>query len=339
MDTKYLLEKLVNSEDLSSHETVWMMKNIMDGNITSAQVAALLTALRIKGETTAEITACVRVMREKATKISTNYPLLLDTCGTGGDASGSFNISTTVALLLAGGNYMIAKHGNRSMSSQSGSADLLEALGVKIELSPEQVGQCIDQARIGFLFAPALHSAMKNVVPIRKELAIRTIFNVLGPLTNPAGANVQIIGLFSTTLVPKIIKVLKALGSRSAYVFSGLDGMDEISISDNSLVARLNSRGAIEEFIFNPEKYGFKKAPQDEIKGGTPKENAVITRKILNGEMVGACRDIVVLNAGFAISAAEELPLSKGFEKATSLVESGVGIKALDRLIKISNSL
>ncbi len=338
MDTKFLLEKLINSEDLEADEATWMMDHFMEGQTTPSQMAALLTALRIKGETVTEITSCVQVMRDKATRIPTEQSLLLDTCGTGGDASGSFNISTTVALLLAGAGYKVAKHGNRSMTSSSGSADLLEAAGVNLNLSPEQVGQCIDKVNIGFLFAPALHSAMKNVVPVRKELAVRTIFNVLGPLTNPAGANVQTIGIFSTALVPKIIRVLKALGSRSAFVFSGLDGMDEVSISDNTQVGRLFANGKIEESVFNPEEYGFKKADQSEIKGGSPEDNVKTTREILSGKAVGAKRDIITLNAGFAIAAVEDFSLKEGFEKADSLLDQAIGLKALEKLIGISNS-
>ena len=201
MNTTQLLEQLIIGKDLTAEDATWMMEQLMEGKVTPAQMAALLVALRIKGETVTEISSCAQVMRKKSTKIPSNQDLLLDTCGTGGDASGSFNISTTVALLLAGGGYKVAKHGNRSMTSKSGSADLLEALGVNLNLTPEQVGSCIDQAGIGFLFAPALHAAMKNVVPVRKELAVRTIFNVLGPLTNPAGASVQVIGLFSKDLV------------------------------------------------------------------------------------------------------------------------------------------
>lgn len=338
MDTKFLLEKLIASEDLNADEATWMMDHFMEGQTSPAQMAALLTALRIKGETVTEITSCVKVMREKATRIPTEHNLLLDTCGTGGDASGSFNISTTVAILLAGAGYKVAKHGNRSMTSRSGSADLLEASGVNLKLSPAQVGQCIDKVNIGFLFAPALHSAMKNVVPVRKELAVRTIFNVLGPLTNPAGANIQIIGIFSSAMVPKIIRVLKELGTRSAFVFSGLDGMDEVSISDNTRVGRLNSEGVIEEFIFNPEEYGFMKADQSEVKGGSPEDNVKITREILSGKTKGAKRDIITLNAGFAIAAAEESSLKEGFVKADSLLDQAVGIAALENLIEISNS-
>ena len=338
MNATLLLEKLIAGKDLSSEEANWIMNGIMDGEIPKSQVAAILTALRIKGETITEIAECVRVMREKSTKINVNYDLLLDTCGTGGDRSGSFNISTTVALLLAGGGYKIAKHGNRSMTSQSGSADLLEALGVNINLTTDQVADCINQANIGFLFAPALHSAMKNVVPIRKELAIRTIFNILGPLTNPAGANVQVIGLFTAAFIRPIINVLKELGTKSAFVVSGEDGLDEVSITAPSKVARLHQGGKIEEFRFDPKDYAYPLATMDDIKGGTPQENAQITTEILKGVKKGATRDIVAINAGFAIAAAESCSLKEAFQKAKTMLDQGVGIVALEKLKQLSNS-
>ncbi|MCP4751785.1 MAG: anthranilate phosphoribosyltransferase [Proteobacteria bacterium] len=338
MDARQLLEKLTESNDLTAEEATWMMTSFMEGELTNSQTAAILVALRIKGETVQEITACARVMREKSTKIPVDYDLLMDTCGTGGDLSGSFNISTTVALLLAGGGYRIAKHGNRSMTSKSGSADMLEALGINISLTPEQVAECIHQVGIGFLFAPSLHPSMKNVVPVRKELAIRTIFNILGPLTNPAGANIQTIGLFSPDLVSKIIHVLKELKTKSAYVFSGLSGLDEVCISGDTQAAFLDPQGVVEEFLFNPEEYGFPKASKDSIKGGIPAENAEITRKVLRGDLTDAKRDIVVLNAGFAISAADGCALKDGFSKAQQLLNEGVGMPVIEKLKAVSNS-
>lgn len=338
MDSTLLLEKLISGKDLSSEEASWIMTGIMEGEIPPNQVAAILTALRIKGETVDEIRECVKVMREKSTKIDVTYDLLLDTCGTGGDRSGSFNISTTVALLLAGGGYKIAKHGNRSMTSKSGSADLLEALGVNITLRADQVAQCIDEANIGFLFAPALHSAMKNVVPIRKELAIRTLFNLLGPLTNPAGANVQVIGLFTDKFIKPIINVLKELGTRSAFVVSGEDGLDEVSITAPTKVAQLHPDGKIEMFAFEPENYAYPLANMSDIKGGTPQENAQITTEILKGKRRGASRDIIAINAGFAIAAAESCTLKEAFQKSEKMLDEGTGIKALENLIRVSNS-
>lgn len=339
MEAKQLLEKLIDGQNLDHQQAVAMMEGFMDGVFTPAQTASILTALRIKSETVEEITACAQVMRAKSTKIPIQMESLIDTCGTGGDGSGSFNISTTVALLLASGGYKIAKHGNRSMTSKSGSADLLEALGVNLSLTPEQVAACIEQVGIGFLFAPALHSAMKNVVPIRQEIAIRTVFNLLGPLTNPAGAKVQIIGLYASDLVPKIIRVLKKLGASSAYVFSGNSGLDEVCIAGNTRAARLCPNGTIQEFDFNPEEYGFPLAGLDEIKGGTPEENAEITQAILSGQSAGPKCDIVILNAGFAISAIEDIALESAFEKARSLISQGRGIDLIEKLSNYSNSL
>lgn len=338
MDSKYIIENLIERQHLTLDEATWTMNQIMEGALTPSQMAAILTALRMKQETVTEITAFAKVMREKATVIPVNEDVLLDTAGTGGDKSGTFNISTTVALLLAGGGYKVAKHGNRSMTSKSGSADLLEALGVNIGLTPEQVGECIHEVGIGFLFAPALHSATKNVVPVRKELGVRTLFNILGPLTNPASANVQTMGIFSPKLVTKIIWVFKELGLRTAYVYSGLNGMDEVTITDNTQVAYLNSRGEIKEFLFNPEEYGFSKSSLSEIKGGTPDENADITRSILSGELDGPKRTIVQINAGFGISALEECSLKDGFEKADAMIKSGVGATVIEKLVKKTSS-
>ncbi len=332
------LEKLMDKTDLTFDETLWMMEQFMEGSVTNSQMAAILVALRMKGETVDEISACAKVMRQKSTKIPVNYDTLIDTCGTGGDSSGSFNISTTVAFLLAGAGYKIAKHGNRSMTSKCGSADLLEALGVNLNLSPKQVAHCIDETGIGFLFAPALHSSMRAVVPVRKELAVRTVFNLLGPLTNPANANIQIIGLYSHQLVSKIIHVLKDLGSVSAFTFSGLSGLDEVCIAGDTKVARLSHDGHIEEFTFNPEAYGYELAPLSSIKGGETSDNADITKDVLSGKSKGPKRDIVAINAGFAIAAAEDCALEEGIKKAEEYLNGGIGLEAIARLMKTSNS-
>jgi len=333
-----LLGHIIKGEDLSYDQTIGVMTDIMEGKMTNAQMSAILVGLQTKGESVEEISACATVMREKSTKILTQSQNMLDTCGTGGDGSGSFNISTTVALLLASGGYSIAKHGNRSMTSKSGSADLLEALGVNLDLSPNQVAECIEQTGIGFLFAPALHSAMKHVAPVRKELGIRTIFNILGPLTNPAKANYQIMGVYSIHLVSKIIRVLKQLGIHSAYVFAGESGLDEVCIEGNSHIGHLSKDGNIEEFTFNPEDYGFKKAGLDEIKGGSPDENAEITKGILSGQIKGPKRDIVIINAGFGISAVENCSLTEGFTKATTILDQKVGPELINKLATHSRS-
>ena len=338
MTTTELLEKLLTGNNLTVDEAAQMMQNIMDGELTDSQMAALLVLLRMKGETVEEITAFAQVMRAKSTKIVAPFKPLIDTCGTGGDSTGSINVSTSVALLLAGGGYKVAKHGNRSMTSRCGSADLLEALGIKIDLDPEQVEFCIEKAGIGFLFAPALHASMKNVMPVRKELGIRTVFNLLGPLTNPAGANVQIIGLYNPDLVSKIIRVLKELGVQAAYVFAGVNGMDEVSIEGETKVAQLLTNGEIKEYLFNPETYGFNKASLEDIKGGSPKENAMFITDVFSGKLEGPKRDIIILNAGFAISAADDCSLKEGFSKASALMDQNAGLNAIKRLREITNS-
>lgn len=338
MYQKELLNLILDGNDLEYEQAVGVMTDIMDGELSPAQMSAILIALRMKGETVDEITACANVMREKSTKIPIQSKNLIDTCGTGGDGSGSFNISTTVALLIASGGYTVAKHGNRSMTSKSGSADLLEALGVNLSLTPDQVADCIESTGIGFLFAPALHAAMKNVVPTRKEIGVRTIFNVLGPLTNPANANYQIIGLYSIQLVSKIVQVLKSLGVKSAYVFAGESGLDEVCIAGNTKVGYLKPDGSIEEFSFNPEDYGFNKSSLDEIKGGSPMENAEITNGILTGNITGPKRDIVIINAGFAISAYDGCSLEEAFKKATALINQKSGIELISKLVVKSNS-
>jgi anthranilate phosphoribosyltransferase len=332
MNAKQILEKLIDHEDLSAEEAGWLMTRFMEGDLTNGLMAALLIALRIKGESVCEISAFARVMRDKSTQIPVFYEKLIDTCGTGGDNSGSFNISTTVALLLAGGGYRVAKHGNRSMTSKSGSADVLEALGVNINLTPAQVAECIDTAGIGFLFAPALHTSMKNVVPVRKELAVRTVFNILGPLTNPANASVQTIGLFSTALVPKIIAVLKELGLQSGYTFCGLSGLDEVCIAGETQVAALDASGRIREFRFRPEDHGFARASLDDIRGGDAGENAEISLMILKDELKGPKRDIVAINAGFAIAAVDHCTISEGIVKAQDLLAEKAGLGAVEKL-------
>ncbi|MDX2470079.1 MAG: anthranilate phosphoribosyltransferase [SAR324 cluster bacterium] len=335
---KNLTEKLIQNKDLTSDEATELMTKIMDGELSPAVIAAVLVALRMKGETTEEITAFAKVMRSKATPIPVKGDTIVDTCGTGGDASHSFNISTTVALLLSGGGYKVAKHGNRSMTSKSGSADVLESLGVNLNLTPDQVAACVDQTGIGFLFAPALHSAMKNVMPVRKELGVRTIFNILGPLTNPAGANVQILGLFDASLVGTLAHVLRDLGLARGFVVSGKSGFDEVAIHENSLIAHIRGDGKIEEFEFDPEIFGYEKVALEELRGGEASDNATITKDILSGNLKGPKRDVIALNAGFAIAALDEIDLKAAFHKAEDLLTSGAGLKALESLVEVSNS-
>jgi len=331
MDTKNLLEKLLNHISLGDGEATALMEAMMNGELDPVVTSAFLIALRAKGESTNEIASFAKVMREKATVITCDAELIVDTCGTGGDGSGSYNISTTVALLLASGGYKVAKHGNRSMSSRSGSADLLEALGIKIDLSADQVGQVLKECHFGFLFAPALHAAMKNVVPVRKALAVRTVFNLLGPLTNPAGAHVQVIGLYDSKRVVQMAEVLKQLGTRSAYVVAGKDGLDEVSIQEDTMVARLKD-GKIEEFVFDPENFGYQKGSLEDLKGGEPAENAQITLGLLSGAITGAKRDVLALNAGFAISAIENIDLKDAFHKAENLIDAHKGVQLIEAL-------
>lgn len=338
MEPKNLLDKILGHVSLSEVEANYLMHQIMEGQLPPTVVSAFLVALRAKGESAGEIAAFAKVMREKATPILAHGDRIIDTCGTGGDGSGSYNISTTVALLLAGGGYKVAKHGNRSMTSRSGSADLLEALGIRIDLTPEQVAACMDHCGFGFLFAPSLHSSMKNVGPIRKELQVRTVFNLLGPLTNPARANVQIIGLYDANRVLQMAEVLRLMGTQTAYVVAGLDGLDEVSIQADTRVARLKDK-EIAEFEFDPENFGYPKASLEEIKGGGPEENAQITLGLLSGNIQGPKKDILALNAGFAISAADGVGLKEGFHKAEELIASQRGKAAIEALRTFTHSL
>ena len=274
------IQKVVDGENLTERETVNTMNEIMSGEATPAQVAAFITALRIKGETIEEITGAARVMREKSTKIHTKHPFAVDTCGTGGDGSHSFNISTTAAFVVVGTGIPVAKHGNRAASSQSGSADVLEALGVNIEIGPEQVGACIDDVGIGFLFAITLHGAMKYAIGPRREIGIRTIFNALGPLTNPAGAQAQVLGVYAPTLTEPLANVLKNLGSQHAFVVHGGDGLDEITTTTTTQVSELVD-GKVNTYTLNPTELGIPMAQPSDLKGGTPEENAEMTLNVL----------------------------------------------------------
>jgi anthranilate phosphoribosyltransferase len=313
------------------------MTEIMEGKATDAQIGAFLTALRIKGETVEEIAGAVRIMREKAFKI--NAPEnVVDTCGTGGDMSGTFNISTTTAIVVAACGIPVAKHGNRSVSSQSGSADVLEALGVNIELPPEKVEKCLKETNFGFLFAPLFHPAMKFAIGPRREIGIRTIFNILGPLTNPANAKRQILGVFSSKLTAPLAEVLGSLGAVDAMVVHGEDGLDEITICDGTRVSRFKD-GRVESFFISPEDFGFKRADRTNLIGGGKKENAEITLSILNGE-ISPRRDIVLMNSAAAIVVAgltEDLKTAR--QIAEDAIDSKKAIKKLQEIRKITNLL
>ncbi len=312
------------------------MAELMDGGATDAQAGAFLSALRVRGETVDELVGFAQAMRARVVPVKPSRRPLLDTCGTGGDGSGTFNISTTVAFVAAGAGAAVAKHGNRAVSSRSGSADVLEALGVKTDVTPKLAAKCVDEAGVGFLFAPSHHPAMKRVGPIRRELGARTVFNLLGPLSNPAGARRQLLGVYSTLLVEPLARALKALGSERALVVSSEDGLDELSLSAPTLVASLKS-GKIKVESLDARKLGFKRAPLKALAGGDAKRNAAITRDVLHGAQ-GAPRDVVVLNAAAALLAAGiASDWKEGVERAQESLASGRAAGALALLARLSH--
>lgn len=329
------IAKLVEKQNLTQEEAEQVMNEIMEGKATDAQIAGFLVALRLKGETIDEITACAKVMREKAKRINPKAEFLVDTCGTGGDKSNTFNISTAAAFVAAGAGVAVAKHGNKSVSSKCGSADVLSALGVNIQLQPKDVEKCIEETGIGFMFAPLFHPAMKYVMPARKETGVRTIFNILGPMTNPANAPSQVIGVFNPALINDIADVLKNLGSKHVMVVNG-SGLDEITISGKTKVAELKN-GNIETYDLNPEDYGFKISPLNEIVGGDVQENAKIIIDILNGAK-GPKRDIVLLNAAAAILTTDKVGTYKeALKLAAQSIDSGNAMKKLEALKQFTN--
>jgi anthranilate phosphoribosyltransferase len=335
---KEAIQSAVDGQDLSQAEAQSVMHEIMSGEASPAQIGALATALRIKGETAEELLGFAGVMREKATRVAHSQGEVVDTCGTGGDKSGSFNISTTAAFVVAGAGAKVAKHGNRAMSSRSGSADLLEALGVRTDLEPEAMGRCIDQAGIGFLFAQALHPALKHAALPRREIGIRTFFNLLGPLSNPAGARRQVLGVFDPDYCEKLAWVLGKLGSTHVLVVAGLDGLDEISTTDESLVAEYRE-GKVRSFHVSPEEYGLPKASLEDLKGGDAAKNAEISRAVLGGEK-GFKRDIVLLNASAGLVAAGLCTsLREGMVLAAKSLDSGEALGKLGKLAELSQSL
>lgn len=338
MNIREAIEKLVNRINLSEAETVEVMDQIMTGDATPLQVAAFLTALRMKGETVEEITGAARVMREKAHRVKVGAATVLDTCGTGGDQKGTFNISTTSAFVVAGAGVKVAKHGNRSVSSQSGSADVLAALGVKVDAPKERVEACIEQIGIGFLFAPLLHEAMKYAVQPRRDIGIRTIFNLLGPLTNPAMANHQLIGLYSGDLVGMIAHVLKNLGSARAMVVHGLEGLDEISLCGPTQVAELRE-GEVREYRIDPEELGLRRCALADLQGGSADRSATIVRSVLQGEK-GPARDVVLLNSGAALYVSGIAPsIAEGMRVAAESIDSGKARRKLDDLVRMTSAV
>jgi anthranilate phosphoribosyltransferase len=333
---KQYLQKVTGGENLTQAEAAAAFDLIMTGEATPAQIAGLITALRMKGETVDEIAGGAASMRRHAVFIDCGGLPVVDTCGTGGDGRNTFNVSTTAAFVVAGAGVPVAKHGNRAVTSACGSADVLMALGVNLEIEPHQVEECVREAGIGFLYAPKLHPAMKFAMGPRRELGIRTIFNMLGPLTNPAGARGQIIGVFSPSLTEPFAQVLRLLGSRRAFIVHGQDGMDEITVTTTTRISELND-GTVKTYEFDPLRFIDEYADPALLQGGTPEVNAAITRSVLSGQR-GPARDIVCLNAAAAIVAGGKAgSMTGGWEEAQRSIDSGSAMKALERLVACSN--
>ena len=340
---------LVERRDLTRIEAAGAMEAIMSGAATNAQIAAFLTALRMKGETVEELIGFAQVMRQKVVKVrhragdivgstGTEREMLIDTCGTGGDASGTFNVSTATAFVVAGAGLRVAKHGNRSVSSLCGSADVVETLGVDLELTPAQVGRCIDEVGIGFLYAPLLHTAMKHVMAARREMGVRTVFNMLGPLTNPAGANAQVVGVYAASLTEPLARVLAELGTHRAFVVHGADGLDEITNTGESQVSEVRE-GVVRTSQVRPEDFGMPRAAIRDLQGGDREENARIIRAVLGGEP-GPRRDIVLMNAGAALVAGNKAQdLKDGVAVAAAAIGSGAAARKLESLVALSRQL
>jgi anthranilate phosphoribosyltransferase len=340
---------LVERRDLTRIEAAAAMEAIMSGAATNAQIAAFLTALRMKGETVEELIGFAQVMRQKAVRVrmrggevaaltGTDREMLIDTCGTGGDAAGTFNVSTATAFVVAGAGLKVAKHGNRSVSSLCGSADVVETLGINLELNPPNVARCIDEVGIGFLYAPLLHTAMKHVMAARREMGIRTVFNMLGPLTNPAAANAQVIGVYSAALTELLARVLAELGTVRAFVVHGADGLDEISNTGESRLSEVRE-GTVRTFTLRPEDFGLPRAAIADLKGGDREQNAQIIRALLDGEP-GPKRDIVLMNASAALVAGGRArDLKEGVELASRSIDSGAARARLEALVALSGRL
>jgi anthranilate phosphoribosyltransferase len=339
MTAKAALQKLIDHVDLTHDEMLDVMGQIMRGEFTPAQTAGLLMGLRVKGETVDEIAAAAQVMRELAAKVNVvDDAYLIDTCGTGGAVNKAFNVSTSSAFVAAGAGARIAKHGNRAASSKTGSADVLEALGVNINLMPDQVAQCVNDIGIGFMFAPNHHSAMKHAAPIRRELGVRTLFNLLGPLTNPAGAKRQVMGVFHKDLVGLLARTLQRLGSTHVMVVHSADGMDEISFSGDTYVAELKD-GVVTEYTINPQQFGMQLHSVDSIHVENAEESKQVITAVLNGE-TGPARDIVLLNAGAAIYVAGLVTnMQEGIKQAAEVIDSGAAKNKLQQLTALSQQM
>ena len=333
---KEAIAKVVGKINLSEQEAETVMREIMQGEATDAQIACYITALRLKGETVEEITGSARVMREKAVPIKLDAKYQVDTCGTGGDMAHTFNISTTVAFVVAGAGVTVAKHGNRSVSSKSGSADVLQALGINIEIPSHRVEECIREVGIGFLFAPMMHLAMKYAIGPRREIGIRTIFNLLGPLTNPAGVKSQIMGVYSADLTGLLARALGNLGITHAFVVHGMDGLDEITTTDKTKVSEFKN-GKVKDFFIHPSDFGFSLGKAEDLKGGDARENAGITVEILKGQK-GSRRDIVILNsAAGLVASGRAKDFKDGIKLAAESIDSGAAMKKLEMLKQFKN--
>ena len=331
------IEILTNGVSLSIDEASIVMREVMDGESTSAQLAAFLVALRIKGETPEEIAGMATIMRERALRVEIGIPLV-DTAGTGGDGKGTFNISTAAAFVAAAAGLKVAKHGNRGATSKCGSADVLEALGVKIDLPPDGVRRCIEEVGIGFMFAPIFHPAMKHAASVRRDIGIRTVFNILGPLTNPAGANHQLLGVADFTLGDKMARVLRLLGTQRALVVHGNDGMDEFTLGTSTQVWEVY-QGEIRTYTVNPIEIGLPTASSEAMQGGTAEENAGILTRLFDGEQ-GPLRDVVVLNGAATLVAGEKAEdIKQGIQLASEAIDTGKAAESVSRLVKLSQTL
>lgn len=338
MKIQQALEKLLHKQKLTGAEMREIMHQIMSGAATDAQIAGFLIALRCKGETVEEIAAAAEVMRSLATKVNISGDHIIDTCGTGGDGANTFNISTACAFVVAAAGAQVAKHGNRSVSSRCGSADVLEAAGVNLNLSAEQVAECVHQVGVGFLFAPKHHGAMKHTINVRKEMGVRTLFNLLGPLANPASAPNQLIGVFATTWAEPMAQVLRKLGSNHVLVVSAEDGLDEISIAAPTQVAELKD-GELLTYTLTPEEFGFQRASLEQLAVDSAETSLSMIKSVLNNQS-GPALDIVLLNAGAAIYAANlSASLAEGINQARAVIANGKALDKLEALVSFSKLL
>ena len=332
------LNRLIDNNELFYDEMLHLMRQIMSGQLTPAQIAALLVGLRVKGESVSEIAAAATVMREFATPVPVSqHSYLVDTCGTGGDGAHTFNISTTAAFVAAAAGARVAKHGGRAVSSASGSADVLERLGVSLALSPVAVGQCIDQLGVGFMFAPNHHSAMKHVAPVRRELGVRTLFNMIGPLSNPANATYTLMGVYSRELLPVMAQAMQQLGAQRVLVVHSDDGMDEVSVFSPTHVCELNN-GVISEYTITPETYGLKHDTLDAIRVNNPEESIQMLKNAL-GDHPGAARDMVLINSGVALYTLGLVDdIAAGIEKAREVIASGAALSKIDEYVELTQT-